>query len=316
MNRTTRTLLVKRITFNAGNHPDFQPPSVSEVLQRIWSSTRTAAETVWSTTEDADARRCFFHRGQPTQAGFIFEFCSYLPGNYPPSLTPRFDSKDVDISIMAPFAGGEQREYVTTVQVLVNGLSLIMEHSKGVGGAAALRKYLTHLLRQHSNDPRHPSINLIDAASRPDLHRAIARGGGVLMMQLPLVHQSADNSQRPYHRTLSELFSKVGGTDKVVAIYSSRDGLQVNDVVAAFEEADQDDEDELGCQITLMNGEKLTPSRYRIQKRISVPVTEGRNPVPQAVREEIKAYMIELLDDAAVGGALLTRDGNWAPDAP
>jgi hypothetical protein len=303
------TSILKRIKFNAGKRSNFEQPEIEQILADAWDKAACINDVLWrSNPDDPNARMAFMQACQPTGMGYFFEFCSFVPGHHSDAVEMNFSSKQVTIESIAPApaTNGTRREFATAIQVLALGHVLIMEHSQGVGGAASLRAYLTHLIRRVTNDPAHPVAHLTDAAS-PDWRRAIAHGGGIVEFIVPMDDLADAGVPDHLRALLSDIGRSIRGTKRVTTAFKAAESLNADDVLDAYENLSGD---EIGCKVRLKNGDMLTPAKHRMQQTVRLPPRSSRS--RPAVRTALGNYMMDLqgIDN---GDAVLTLNGRFAP---
>lgn len=303
-----RIIMLKAIEYRATRKPDFVPPQIHTTLHNIWNGSQAIQDIVYEYGAPGSPhhRVCFMNHGVRTRQGFAFQFCSYSPGEYPPSMGPDLTVRNVDVeAIPVTDARGNQRHVVHAVNVLVYGRVMIIENAKGAGGVSLLQRYLTYLLRNNV-DEDHPSLNLHDAVSA-NIHDEISAAGGAVGVTMKLVHaNNLDGSV--YADSLSNVRSAIGGTDMLTVKWTSDTRLSSEQVEAAFLEAEENDALD-GITINLRNGDTLNLGKHKIRDSVSVDEQPGRNPNRDQLMRHMKRFLLELMRPDDNGNSVLSQQG-------
>ncbi|HKJ77517.1 MAG TPA: hypothetical protein VKA64_09980, partial [Gammaproteobacteria bacterium] len=235
----TRTLYVKKVRYASGRQQNFVPPDIHTLLSQALSYTGTVGDRhVPPPGNLQDVDRCgFINRSHNvTNGGLMLEFCSYQPGHSPMQGEADFDRDQIDVKAepLTDPDTGTKREMLTVASCYAFGQAMIVEAPKGSGGVGWLQKCLTELVRRHI-DHQHPSIHLMDVAQH-GLTETIERGGGVSEVIMDLEHAAAPEDSK-YAKSLSEIRTKLRGTDLLRASFRTKNGtLRTEDVIDAYDE--------------------------------------------------------------------------------
>lgn len=308
-----RTILLKVVKFKPGKRKEFSPPRIDDVLQQAWDQSESVETLLYPSGNNiaGDRRRCFMVDGQSHKEGFSFQFCTYIPNSFPPSVELDFSGKEVDIdAIPVKDDDGNPRQVVSVTHVLAFGQVLIVESVKGSGGTHLLEDYLNFIVRKVKGS-KHPRPHLYDAVSR-DLKASITHGGGAVAVDLSLVQPNVQEGSI-YANTLTKVQEKISGTEQVLISWRSKAGLDSDEVLAAFNEAETNDALDR-IVIHLNNGETINLSKYRIRRRVSVQSVRGNNPASSEMVMEMRSYLLSLMEPDDNGVAILTDDGQLVAD--
>ena len=306
----TRTLMAKMVRFAAGNRRDFSAPSIDGILRSILSSAETIGSRHWPDLPvPKDANRCFFiDKVFDRAAGVLFHICAYEPGHTPLGVLPDMDAEEADVQPvpMDDPDTGVRREVVTICRCLGVGDVLIIENVKGAGGVNAVSHLLTHLIRKYI-DQKHPSMHLIDVANQ-ELREAISRGGGVVEIVMDLAHSAVNDGSR-YAQPLSGIRRLVRNTGLLRVSHRAKSGhLEDDDVIAAFEEAQEDDGLD---KVTLRLHDSTVIDklrRFKLRKPVTVTKTGDGSPNGSEIQRAMWDYLREL-QELQEGRRILDEDG-------
>jgi len=306
-----RTINLKAVYFNSGKRKNFKAPIIQDVLEKFWTNSSSVADTLQPRGGDDNVRRCFINKGKSYEQGFGFQFCSYLPGEFPPSSSLDLSKKAVDVdAIPIVDEEGNHRQIISVVHVLAFGHALIVESVKGSGGIDVLERYLTRIVKQILDTPNHPAVHLVDPAPK-GLHQLISHGGGVVGVDLLLAESNVIKGSK-YASSLTTLRDQLPGTDKLFVKWQSSTILNVQEVEQAFSEAEQNDALDR-VSVYLRNGDTVSLSKHRIRARPDVQSVNGKNPASNELMKEMRNFIIELKSpDEDDGLTILTEDGRLA----
>ena len=307
VNKISRTLNLKAVVFKS-RKKGFAPPDLHQVIKSAWNKAGTAADLLYPKAVNLGHtdRQCFINNLKTHTYGISFQFCSYLPGHFPPSMELNFTEKNVDIDqIPITDAAGNERQVVSVSHILAFGGVILIENVKGNGGIDLLESYCTHLVRD-AKDEHHPPVHLYDATSG-DLDSTIKQAGGAVAVELSLVQPNVIEGS-VYADALTDLSESVGGADKVVVRWESSSHLATKAVKDAFEEADYNDALDR-INIVLHNGDSISLSKFRIRKRVRVQAVNGNNPASNEIIKELRLYLAELMSISSDGSTIVTDKG-------
>lgn len=311
MPKVQRTLVVKTIKYKTGQRKDFQQPQIDDQLRQILAAKRAVGDLVLPALpkppdpEDT-RRRWFINKEVVTTRGILFQCCSFIPGDVPPSVDLDFSGAEVAVDHQ-PLTGddGKQRQVVYVAHVLAYGEILVIDSPKGTGGIQGLETYLTNLWRQHTADPGFPRMHLEDSATK-QLRQAIAAGGGATAVELSM-REPQKAGDRRFAKTMSSAQRSIGGTERVVIRWESASTLGEDAIQEAYDEADSTDAID-GITIELKNGDRIRAGNYKLRQPLAITTGPGGAVSADQIYTELRRYLSRLISSETV-----TEDGKLAP---
>lgn len=306
-----RTLNLKAVRYRT-RKKDFKWPRLETILKTIFDNSSNIGSRLYPESDlvRPDDWHCFINDFQPYKGGYIFQHCSYIPGQVPISMLPDLQKNNLKLN-STPIVdeNGSHREVVYVTHVFAYGNILLVEGVKGAGGIGLLEEHLTYLTRKFYDD-KHPNLHLVDAVTQ-ELHKAIESGGGACAVNLNLAKANVTRNSA-YAETLSEISGKVRNSDQVTVRWKSSRKLNSKDVENIYDEAEHNDALDR-VSIELNNGQTITLDKFRIRSRVEVPANKAKQPDSDAIIRKIKKYYLELQrPDDDNNMIILTSDGHLA----
>jgi hypothetical protein len=309
-----RTINLKLIRYVPGKGAKFTPIPYQEVLADFGRKTALVKDRLLG-NPSAGTLVAFIDQLQPVFNAKAFRLNSYTPGDASTGFVPDLTVTNVDVRAFR-VRDSEDRiiELLNTVHVLALGECLLIESAPNGGGATLVARYLNQVVRRvvAKTTPAGPGMSipylqLVDVASR-GLRDEIRRGGGVKKLTLGLREQIDEAQDGTFGEVLTHTLGHVHGTKEVTVSWNAVDTLPEQQVIDAFQEA-QDDEDLSKIVIELKHGGRITGlEQYKLNRRVSVPAIGGRTAQMPSMVGEMKSFMAELMTEEG-GYSVLTPEG-------
>lgn len=241
----------------------------------------------------------------------IFEVWTYEPGTIPQTLTPdpSLINAVVDAVALEKDEDGKTREFIHISHVLAFGRCAIIESTRSTGGVQNIQRYLNKMARTIGLG-RKGNFFFTDAVSS-SLAKEIDRAGGATGFTVGVT--SVDpNSKSALLGALSGVRGYMPSSGILTVDWKSKDKLPTAKVIAAYDEAQQQEEVETVI-IHLGDGSSIRGlSKFKIKKTVHVDDTGGKNPDRDELVRKMVLYLEELCTPGIDGKRILDESGGLA----
>ncbi|MCX2709090.1 hypothetical protein [Pseudomonas sp. DCB_BG] len=308
----SRTLQLKPVQFSP--HQQGEEVTLVQLMRELRDRCPTVGSRIWEQMVSlADGtkipQQCFFFNNYHDldDQTLMFEVWSYEPGALPQTLTP--DPNQQNAVIDERDGTDDSREMIQISHVLVFGKSAIIESTRGAGGIIFIQRYLNRLAKDHELG-RKFSFYFTDAVSSA-LRGEIERGKGAVGFTLGL-SESVPNAESELLGMLSGVKGYMPSNGMMTVEWKSKDTLPVDKVIAAYDEAQQQDEID-SVIIHLANGSSIRGlAKFKIKKTIEVEDVGGKHPNRAELSQKMLVYLEELCEPGANGKRILDEFGALA----
>lgn len=312
----TRTLQLKPIQFSelkGGNETTLSilMETLAEALPTVGQRTDTIGVTL--ADNSVIPQQCtFFNNFQKLDEDTcIFEIWTYEPGTIPQTLTPdpNLTNAVVDTVLVEEGEDGKTKEFIHISHVLVFGHSAIIESTRSTGGVHNIQRYLNRIARSIGLG-RRGNFYFTDAVSSK-LAKEIDRAGGANGFTVGVT--SVDpNSKSALLGMLSSVRSYMPSSGLLTVDWKSKDKLSTEKVIAAYDEAQQQEEVETVI-IHLNDGSSIRGlAKFKIKKVVHVEDIGGKNPNRGELMHKMVLYLEELCTPGNDGKRILDESGALA----
>lgn len=312
----SRTLQLKPIQFSelkGGNDTTLSTlmAVLAGELVTVGQRTDTAGVTLADMT--VIAQQCTFFNNYKAldDDTCIFEIWSYEPGTIPQTLTPdpSLANAVVDAVALEPDEDGKTKEFIHISHVLAFGRCAIIESTRSTGGVHNIQRYLNKMARTIGMG-RRGNFYFTDAVSS-SLSKEIDRAGGANGFTVGVT--SVDpNSKSELLGVLSGVRSYMPSSGILTVDWKSKDKLSTEKVIAAYDEAQQQEEVETVI-IHLNDGSSIRGlSKFKIKKTVHVDDIGGKNPDRGELVHKMVLYLEELCTPGKDGKRILDESGGLA----
>jgi len=312
----TRTLQLKPIQFSelkGGNETTLSNLMVflAEALPTVGQRTDTIGVTLADSTVIPQQCTFFNNYKKLDEDSCIFEIWTYEPGTIPQTLTPdpNLTNAVVDTVLVEEGEEGQVKEFIHISHVLVFGRSAIIESTRSTGGVHNIQRYLNRISRSLGVG-RRGNFYFTDAVSSK-LAKEIDRAGGANGFTVGVT--SVDpNSKSALLGLLSSVRSYMPSSGLLTVDWKSKDKLSTEKVIAAYDEAQQQEEVETVI-IHLNDGSSIRGlAKFKIKKVVHVEDIGGKNPNRDELMHKMVLYLEELCTPGSDGKRILDESGALA----
>jgi hypothetical protein len=241
----------------------------------------------------------------------IFEIWTYEPGTIPETLIPdpHLANAVVDAVAFEAADDGKTREFVHISHVLAFGCCAIVESTRSTGGVHNIQRYLNKMARMIGLG-RRGNFFFTDAVSS-SLSKEIDRAGGANGFTVGVTRVDP-NSKSELLGVLSGVRSYMPSSGILTVEWKSKDKLSTEKVIAAYDEAQQQEEVE-SVIIHLNDGSSIRElSKFKIKKTVHVEDVGGKNPDRAELAHKMVLYLEELCTPGKDGKRILDESGGLA----
>lgn len=315
----SRTLQLKPIKFSElkdGN--DMTLTQLMAIFAETYPTvgSRTDVTGITLTTGETIPQLCtFFNNYQAfDEKTCIFEIWSYEPGLIPQTLTPDPSMKNaVTDSVVSDNdddeSGGKKKEFINIAHVLAFGQSAIIESTRSTGGVNTIQRYLNRMARK-TGMGRRGNFFFTDAVTSK-LTDEIDRAGGAVGFTVGVTSVN-DKTESALLGVLSNVRGYMPSSGLLTVDWRSKDKLPTQKVIAAYEEAQNQDEIE-SVIIHLGDGSSIRGlSKFKIKKTVEVADIGGNNPDRGELLRKMVLYLEELCTLGADNKRILDESGALA----
>lgn len=310
----SRTLQLKPVQFS--KEIPGQENSLFELMENLSQMCPTVGSRMWTKTIRLDngsflpQYSYFFNNYQRLDVSTcVFEVWSFEPGAMPPTLVPDPSQPNAVLDLSQWGEEREGRELIHISHVLVYGKAAIIECTRGTGGVSAIQRYLNKIVRDLglSSDNR---FYFTDAVSS-SLHGEIQRGGGATGFTLG-VSSVVPKSESLLFGMLNSAKSYMPSSGLITIDWKSKTSLATDAVIAAYEEAQQQDEVD-SVIIHLKDGSSIRGlSKFKIKRNIEVEDIGGKNPSRDGLIRSMLTYLEDLVTPDSSGKRVIDESGALA----
>lgn len=241
----------------------------------------------------------------------IFEIWTYEPGTIPQTLTPdpNLINAVVDTVDLGDDEDGKTKEFIHISHVLAFGRCAIIESTRSTGGVHNIQRYLNKMGRQIGLG-RKGNFFFTDAVSS-SLSKEIDRAGGANGFTVGVTSVDPNNKSELLG-ALSGVRGYMPSSGILTVDWKSKDKLPTDKVIAAYDEAQQQEEVETVI-IHLNDGSSIRGlSKFKIKKTVHIDDVGGKNPDRGELVHKMVLYLEELCTPGKDGKRILDESGGLA----